>query len=441
MKRIWSQWGSLIWPLVAFKAGYWLLLLLAVYLGQEQGYGEIGRLPQRWPLHGGLSFASHFANWDAGYYLYLSAVGYQAGDDSCAFYPLFPLCIRWFSDAFGGDHLVFGLILSNLFSLAGFMLFFHQLRERFDWPVAKLAMTFFLLFPGALFYQFVYSETLFFLLVMALWFGLEHRRYRLAWVSAFLLPQARAIGLFCLLPIAWHCLTQSPPQFIRNFLFSRPRLRSWLAVSRPANITSNEPQPQSVWPASGLPVAGTLDSKENLMFEQRVFSFNNSSLRAWSLLFAPLAGLLTYLTLLGCWTSNPFEGYAAQNHWRTHSFTNLVNVPKFIIAFFSPSKWHGFQGSVLDRCMFALLLNCLPSIWRLDKSVFCWSLMLGIVPAMSGTFTSYTRFASAVFPMFIAMAIYFKPPRRRYCRKIILLVFATLHTILLWRYVTCRWAN
>jgi len=161
----------------------------------------------------------------------------------------------------------------------------------------------------------------------------------------------------------------------------------------------------------------------------------------WWLLLAPLLGWGLYLALMFSWTGNAFEGFAAQKHWGAHSVWNLVNIPKFVVGYFTPTQWHEFTGSLLDRCMFLPLLYCLPLLWRLDKSLFVWAVVLGVVPAMSGTFTSYTRFASCAFPMFIAMALYLGRPERRHLRWGTLILFATLHVVLLWRFVNFRWAG
>jgi hypothetical protein len=143
------------------------------------------------------------------------------------------------------------------------------------------------------------------------------------------------------------------------------------------------------------------------------------------------------------WTGNPFEGFEAQKHWATHSIGNLVNVPRFLFALANPTAWHEYSGSLLDRCVFIVLLNCLPVIWKLDRSrsLMIWTYVLGIMPAMSGTFTSYTRFASCAFPMFIALGVSLAPPQRRYLRWATLAVFAILHLVLVWRFVNFRWAG
>lgn len=70
-----------------------------------------------------------------------------------------------------------------------------------------------------------------------------------------------------------------------------------------------------------------------------------------------------------------------------------------------------------------------------------WSYVLGVLPAMSGTFTSYTRFASCAFPMFIALGWFLAPRDRRYLRFGAVMIFAALHIVLVWRHVNFRWAG
>lgn len=96
-----------------------------------------------------------------------------------------------------------------------------------------------------------------------------------------------------------------------------------------------------------------------------------ASWRDFSLLLAPLLGWTAYLGLMWHWTGNPFEGFEAQKYWAVHSIRNLIDVPKFVVGLFSPTEWHAFRGSVLDRAVFVLLLYCLPVLWRLDKGCWC----------------------------------------------------------------------
>ncbi len=410
--------------LTAVKVGYLAIVTVALFLWGDMDVATFFKLGRHWPQEGGPVFASHFATWDAAHYLFLSEVGYARDAPSCAFYPLWPLLMRLSSHFTGGSHVVAGMILANVFSLAGLVIFTKHVRYRWGWPAMKLSLVLLLLFPGALFFQFIYSEGLFFLLVMLLWVGLDRRCYGFAGVSAFLLPLTRAVGLFCVFPIFWHVLNHTLP--------------GWLSGSRvrwPCLPAFGENQTSGV---SDDPLSQATQPRASAASATRV---SVASASAWWLLFVPLLGWGTYLMLMFYWTGDAFEGFAAQKYWGVHSVWNLVDIPKFVVGYCTPTHWHEVAGSLLDRCMFVPLLYGLPFLWRLDKSLFVWAIVLGVAPAMSGTFTSYTRFVSCAFPMFIAMALFLGKPERRHLRCGTLVVFATLHAVLLWRFVNFRWAG
>jgi hypothetical protein len=388
----------------------WKILYLGAVWAALSFWGDMEEARFRgvmmhWPRDGGAVFASHFATWDGAHYLYLSEEGYGPGVRSNAFYPLYPLLMRWTSALTGGSHLIAGLVLANVFSLVGWVLFYEVARRRFGPEVALWATVFLVLFPGALFYQFVYTEGLFFLLVMLVWMGLERERYGWVFVGAFLLPMTRAIGLFVLLPIAWHLMTRRP--------------LGWM-VRLGTDRWDSQPRMEVRGDAAARPV---------------------SYLALCGLLLAPLAGWMVYLGLMWHWTGNPFDGFAAQRHWATHSIWNLVDVPKFVMTLFSPTEWHAYRGSILDRCLFIVLLYALPVIWRLGKDQVVWTYVLGILPAMSGMFTSYVRFEAVAFPLFLAVAAFFGRPGRGWALASALAVSFVLQAWLLWRFLNFQWAG
>ena len=415
--------------LAGLKGAYLAAIALALLFWGDMDVARFSGVGRRWPREGVPVFARHFATWDAAHYLYLSEVGYGKHIPSCAFYPLWPLLVRWSSHLTGGSHVLAGMILANVCSLAGLVVFAKQVRDRWGWPAAKLSLLLLLVFPGALFFQFIYTEALFFLLAILLWVGLDRRRYGIVWISAFLLPLTRAVGLFCVFPIVWHLLSHTPPAWLVRSGDRWPWLRR-LGRGQTSEVGGQRSEVRGQ--ESGIMAPACSASGAGVSVP---------TLGPWWLLFAPLLGWGVYLMLMFYWTGNAFEGFSAQQNWGVHSVWNLVNVPKFVVGYFTPTQWHEFTGSLLDRCMFLPLLYCLPLLWRLDKSLFVWAVVLGVVPAMSGTFTSYTRFASCAFPMFIALALFLGKPDRRYLRWGTLLVFAMLHLVLLWRFVNFRWAG
>src|SRR6185369_16249044 len=397
------------------RVALWLLLTKAIYLtlvyaaiSMWPSMDETYRSTIHWPRESEPVLGSHFATWDGSHYLYLSEIGYSKGAPACAFYPLWPLTIRWFSVFTGGSHLIAGILLANVFSLVAWMIFYHVVSERFGEPVALWSLVLLIAFPGSLFYQFIYTEPIFFLLVMLLWFGLEKERYDVAWIAACLLPLCRPSGIFCLLPIAWHLLTKRPLPWFR-------RIQGWWFRRR------------------GKASPGQALANSSVKAQNAVHSY--------SLLLAPLLGWAAYFELMESWTGNPFEGFQAQRYWGIHSITNLINVPKFLLGLFTPTEIHAYTGSMLDRFIFIVLLYTLPLIWRLGKDLLVWTYLLAIVPAMSGTFTSFTRYESPAFPMFIALAVFFVGRKRRWPLIAFLILSAVLHGILVWRFVNFRWAG
>lgn len=411
--------------LVGFKATYLAAVLAGVCLWNDFDEGKFYGVMARWPREGGPVFASHFATWDAAHYLYLSEVGYHTGVPSCAFYPLWPLLVRRFAPLVGGSHVLAGVLLANAFSLAAWVLFHGLVARRWGESAANWALIFLIAFPGALFFQFNYTESPFLLLVLLLWWGLEEQRHGWAWLAASLLPLSRGVGVFAVLPIAWYALKPAAP-----WLKAKMAQASWQSGAGW--------MPALLWARSCRAGAGEVPGSDAA--PSVTLPLREVAGRAW-LLAAPLLGWAAYLVLMGSWTGNPFEGFEAQKYWGVHSIGNLWNVPKFVLGFFTPTEWHAFRGSVLDRCAFLLLLYCLPVMWRMDKGLLVWACVLGILPAMSGTFTSFTRFASCAFPMFIALGVFLGRREWRWPRYALLTVFVTLHVVLAWRFVNYRWAG
>lgn len=387
---------SILAILATLKGFYWLAVLASVWLFNDFDTEKFTQVNARWPREGGPSFASHFATWDAAHYLYLSEVGYRRDAPSCAFYPLWPLMVRWVAPVLGGNEVIAGLVLANVFSFAAWVLFGQLIARRWGSDAAVWSLLFLITFPGSLFFQFSYTESLFFVLLMLLWKGLEDDRQVVAGAAALLLPLTRGPGVFVVLPIAMYAA-----------------------------------QPAFVWARECFMAHGARLS---------TFPLRAVGKRGW-LTAVPVLGWVLYLFFMWSWTGNALEGFEAQKHWRVHSIWNLVDVPKFGIGFFTPTQWHEFTGSVLDRCVFILLLYALPVIWRLGKDMLVWTYVLGILPAMSGTFTSYTRFACCAFPLFIALGVALARYNRAWLRYAVLAIFTTLHMVLVWRFVNFRWAG
>jgi hypothetical protein len=150
---------------------------------------------------------------------------------------------------------------------------------------------------------------------------------------------------------------------------------------------------------------------------------------------------MVYLSLMLYWTGNAFEGFEAQRFWGVHSVLNLINAPGFLWAFFTPIELHAFRDGMLDRIAFMLLIYSLPVMWRQDRLLLSWTYALGVVPAMSGMFSSFIRFESIAFPVFVAAGISLSQQRGRWPTAAVLGLAAILHVVLVWNFVNFRWAG
>lgn len=192
-----------VYKLIGFKVGYLALIffLLSFYGNSRPGWADANL---RWPKDSEPTFATHLATWDAAHYLLISERGYEKGSPSCAFYPLLPLMIRGLSLFTFHNHLIAGLILCNVLSIAGISLFHFFVAHNYQQRTANTAVLLLLAFPGALFFSFVYTESLFFLLIVLLFLFLRSQNYLGVAVVACLIPLTKALGLLCVVPVLLH---------------------------------------------------------------------------------------------------------------------------------------------------------------------------------------------------------------------------------------------
>jgi hypothetical protein len=149
--------------LALLKAGYFALLCGALWLWPNFQEGTQANVNEGWfeafrvspPAAQSRRFTRHFVTWDAEHYLYLSEMGYGREIPSRAFYPLWPMAIRWCSTLTGGNCLLAALILSNVFSLGAWALFYEVAARRFGHRAAVWSLAILIVFTGSLFYQFV----------------------------------------------------------------------------------------------------------------------------------------------------------------------------------------------------------------------------------------------------------------------------------------------
>lgn len=287
------------------------------------------------------TFQAMLSTWDGQMFLYLSQNGYVSGTLPLASYPLWPWFISLFSIVTLGNHFVAGLILSNLFSLAGLVLFYRLVQEDLGEEIAKISLLLLLAFPGALFFSFIYSESLFFLLAMLFFISLKRSNEAGIFLTSLAMTLTRAVGAFALLPILWYLYETRAP------------LRKWLVSS------------------------------------------------------GPILGCAFYFAILYAFTGDPLAGMTMQKDaFIAHaSLARLFDLTTFWKSLTGPLSFRDLIfSSPFDRLWLLWFFGSLYPIWKVRKTYFFYALAVGMIPVITNSFPSYTRFVLMAFPMFIVTA-------------------------------------
>ncbi len=163
--------------------------------------------------------------------------------------------------------------------------------------------------------------------------------------------------------------------------------------------------------------------------------------KAYLAYYGPILGYATYFGIMYGTTGNALEGFDAQQFYPNQpSVGHIFDVPGFFAHLIMPLQWHGMVDSALDRGMFLLLVACLYPIWRLNKVYFVYACFVGLVPAASSWFLSYTRNVMMCFPIFVVLAEWLTGKDRRSWLWSVVALSAGCQAWLLWRYLNFEWA-
>ncbi|MCZ7571163.1 MAG: mannosyltransferase family protein [Ardenticatenaceae bacterium] len=180
--------------------GIWLgsrlvLLLLASILA--------GLIPNQQPM----GVLDRFTRWDGGWYRSIAEHGYELrGPDqqsNLAFFPLYPILGRVASILFLRNSQSGLLLISNLAFLVALIYVYRLGRLEFDAESGRRALIYMALFPFAVFFAALYSESLFVALAAAAFFYARQRNWPAALGLGALLPVTRVMGLAIIPALLW----------------------------------------------------------------------------------------------------------------------------------------------------------------------------------------------------------------------------------------------
>jgi hypothetical protein len=150
--------------------------------------------------------------WDTLQYQALAERGYGSFGLSLFVPPLYPVLMRGASLLTGGNTLVSGMLVSNIFYLLGLVAFYRLVfREMKDHPAARRAVVYLASFPTAFFFLAAYTEALYLCGAVIVFEALRSERWLWAGVGGALASLSRLPGVLVVVPllyVAWEDLRQ-----------------------------------------------------------------------------------------------------------------------------------------------------------------------------------------------------------------------------------------
>jgi hypothetical protein len=299
-----------------------------------------------------------WGRWDAEHYIKIATDGYSGTE--MAFFPLYPLLIRAVG-ALTGNHLIAGLLISNIASFFGLLFFYKLVEHQYDRAVAHRATFYISIFPTAVFFAAVYSESLFFALTVASFYYIRERK----WIAA------GGLGFFA-------ALTR-----VEGVLLAVPFLIEWLIVV----FTNGSSPMESLRNTLKHPLTGLVRPLAGLAL-------------------VPL-GLLSYMAYLWVLRGDPLYFSHVQAHWGRHLAYPWESVSHSIKIVTQSHIPQSIANSGLEVAFTALMIAILiAGFWRLRPSYSVYMALSILIPMSTSSLMSMPRFALVLFPMFVVLALW-----------------------------------
>ncbi len=292
-----------------------------------------------------------WGRWDAEHYLGIARNGYSGTD--AAFFPLYPLLIRIFG-AFTGSELAAGLIVSNAASFLALLYFYKLVEHEYNRHVAQRAAFYVSIFPTAIFFSAVYSESLFLFLTVASFYYMRERRWLMAGAIGFLAASTRSEGVLLAVPLLIEWVVAAKEG-------GREFFRYWFD--------------DVVKPFAGL-------------------------------VLVPL-GLATYMAYLWVLNGDPLRFSHVQAHWGRHAAPPWTAVANSVAKMVHAHAPQTVANEVLELAFTLLMLIVLVAgVRRLRLSYVVYMALSIFIPMSTGSLMSMQRFALVLFPMFALFGLW-----------------------------------
>jgi len=334
----------------------------------EEAFTVLGRTHLYW---------DSFARNDSGWYFGVARYGYEfveGGRSNLAFFPLYPMLMRYLALAMGGGRTkiyLAGIIISWVAFIIACVLLYRLARHFLKDEDAERTVIYAAAFPFGFFFGVVYTEALFFMLAVAAFLAFRNRYWIIGGLAGAALSATRVNGILALPALAW----------VAWQIAGQDRRERWRAAIGVALV----PMGIGIYSAYVFTLSGSF-----LEWMHSITRWNYyPGGRPWTAM----------LNLLGPLLANPY--------------TYLTSVPD--------APYHLLNGSAV---LFAIAM--LPVVRRRMGWPYVLFIVMNLwLPLSSGSLEGLGRYTAVLFPLFIAIPTISSLLGRNF----LLIVFASLYMV------------
>ncbi len=314
---------------------------LAIIVIAELAAVIIGQRPGTHVQESSYVLLAVWGRWDAVHYLQIATQGYWG--TNMAFFPLYPLLIRLIG-SLAGNHLIAGLLISNACFFFGLLYLYKLLEREYDRAVARRAIFYVSIFPTAVYFAAVYTESLFFMLTVASFYYMRARHWWIAGFVGFLAALTRVEGILLVVPF----------------------VMEWFAARK----VDGDAKPSDLAAAALIPL-----------------------------------GLAAYMAYLWVLRADALYFSHVQIHWNRHFAPPWVSVVNAFDKIVHGSGPLVVANQSLEIGFTVLMIAVLIAGWHsLRPSYIAYMALSILVPMSTSNLMSMPRFALVLFPMFAILA-------------------------------------
>lgn len=107
-----------------------------------------------------VEFFNVWNRWDTGHYITIATTGYNPHTENTAFFPLYPLLMRFLDPVLPGEKLAAGLIIASAACIAALAVIHRLVEDLFDTSTAQRAALYLMASPFAFYLVAAYNESL-----------------------------------------------------------------------------------------------------------------------------------------------------------------------------------------------------------------------------------------------------------------------------------------